>query len=282
NVARNLARLGTRVAFLGAVGGDPFGVFLRDVLAADGVDTSALLTVADVPTTLAFVHLEQGGERTFSFVRSPGADTCLRAADVPRALVAGADVLHAGSLSLTHPASSGALHHALDIAESSGVTISFDVNLRPLLWDDLSRARGEIVSVLKRSNLAKISEDELHFVLPDTAHLSVLQGARVMMQAFPSIRLLAITMGAYGSLVMARSSSGSLAEIRVPGICVAVVDTTGAGDTYCAALLHMVLRAGGLDEIIASQAALCNAANFSGKLASESVTSRGAVTISGR
>ena len=279
NVARNLARLGTASAFVGAVGDDSFGTFLRRFMAADGVDVSAMATVAGVSTSLAFVHLAPDGERSFSFVRSPGADTCLRADDVSAEMIGGTSILHVGSLSLTHETSAGALYRSLEMAEASGVMISFDVNLRPLLWDDLSRARGEIVSVLRRSHLAKLSADELDFVLAGSAELRRLENGRALMEAFPNIRLLAITLGAEGSLVMGRKPSGSLAEIRVPGTCVAVVDTTGAGDTYCAAMLHSIVSAGGLGNLLADEPALRQAAHFSGTLASESVTARGAVTI---
>lgn len=281
NVARNLARLGTPAAFVGAVGADPFGSFLRKVMVADGVDAAAMVTVAGAPTTLAFVHLAPDGERSFSFVRSPGADTKLCAGDVPHSLIAKAAALHVGSLSFTHEESSQAAWHALDVAAYANVTISCDVNLRPLLWDDLARARDAIKTLLARCQFAKLSLEELNFVLNDALDIGPLSRARRLVALFPNVGLLALTMGAEGSLVLAREESGLLQIIEVPGVIVDVVDTTGAGDTYCAAMLHRIVAAGGLRQLIAGDNALAEAARFAGALAATSVTKRGAVTIGG-
>jgi fructokinase len=157
--------------------------------------------------------------------------------------------------------------------------ISFDVNLRPLLWDDLARARREIATALTRCQLAKLSIEEVCFLLQDGNKLDAHNSGKSLLAEFPNIKLLAVTMGAEGSLVLARNPGESLREVRVPAKRMVAVDTTGAGDTYCAALLHRVLAAGGLEQVLASEATLREAANFSGNLASYSVMDRGAVTI---
>ena len=70
-------KLGGKTAFIGKVGRDSFGDFLENTLRGAGIDVSGLRRSADVHTTLAFVHLDAQGDRTFSFYRKPGADVCL-------------------------------------------------------------------------------------------------------------------------------------------------------------------------------------------------------------
>ena len=77
NLLAMLARLGHRTAFLGKVGRDAFGDMLRQRVSGVGVDVSGLRVDENIPTTLAFVHTQPGGERDFSFYRKPGADLML-------------------------------------------------------------------------------------------------------------------------------------------------------------------------------------------------------------
>ena len=101
NVLACLAKLGKRTAFIGKVGDDDFGRFLHTVLVERGISTKGLVFDSEVTTTLAFVHLQPDGERSFSFFRNPGADTRLQPEDVNEALF-DAQIFHFGSLSLTH------------------------------------------------------------------------------------------------------------------------------------------------------------------------------------
>jgi len=97
NVLACLAKLGRKTAFLGKVGADEFGRLLREVLASRGISTHGLVLEEAAQTTLAFVHLHEDGDRSFSFYRSPGADTLLRPEEVDRAQLT-ASIFHFGSL----------------------------------------------------------------------------------------------------------------------------------------------------------------------------------------
>ena len=82
NVSAALAKLGKKTAFIGKVGNDRFGMFLKDTLAGLNVNIDGLVFSQDVNTTLAFVHLDESGDRSFSFYRKPGADIMLEADEV--------------------------------------------------------------------------------------------------------------------------------------------------------------------------------------------------------
>ena len=77
NFLAALARVGAKTALLGKVGSDAFGKMLTATLQKAGIETSGLIETDDVFTTLAFVTLDETGNRAFSFARKPGADTCV-------------------------------------------------------------------------------------------------------------------------------------------------------------------------------------------------------------
>ena len=143
NVLTALARLGGRGAFLGKVGDDRFGRFLAQALTEHGVDPTGLRFSSEAPTTLAFVHLDRHGDRSFSFYRHPGADTTLTAEEVDRRLIEEGRIFHFGSLSLTDEPARGATLHAVEYARARGKIVSYDPNWRPPLWpsdEEIGRA----------------------------------------------------------------------------------------------------------------------------------------------
>ena len=87
NVLSMLSRLGRRTAFIGKVGHDMFGKMLRRTLQEEGIDDSGLVSSREVNTTLAFVQIDEHGDRDFSFYRNPGADMKLTSGEVDMALV---------------------------------------------------------------------------------------------------------------------------------------------------------------------------------------------------
>ena len=108
NVLAMAARLGGKTAFIGKVGRDAFGNFLRSVLVQNGIGSSGLAEDETVPTTLAFVQLDENGDRSFTFYRNPGADRMLTAQDVKTELIDSCRVFHFGSVSMTHDPSRSA------------------------------------------------------------------------------------------------------------------------------------------------------------------------------
>lgn len=235
NVAVGAARLGVGTSFVGRVGADPFGDHLLATLADEGVDVSLLRRDPAARTALAFVALGDGGERDFFFYRQGAADTRLEPADVDEGYLAGAHVLHVGTLSLTAEPSRSATLHALALAERHGVTRSLDPNLRLDLWPSPAAAREAVLTLLPRVNLLKLSAEELAFLVGDPG----LEAARAL--CHPGLELLCVTRGAGGVDYLARSGPAAAGATwragHVPGFSVTALDTTGAGDAFMAALL---------------------------------------------
>ena len=130
NVLACAARLGRSTAFIGKVGDDMQGRFLRSTLEKMGIDTRGLRVDERYFTTLAFVRLTKQGERSFSFARKPGADTQLEPQELDRELIAGSRVFHFGSLSLTDEPARSATWEAIETARRSGTIVAYDPNYR--------------------------------------------------------------------------------------------------------------------------------------------------------
>ena len=137
NFLAALAATGAKTALIAAVGADAFGRMLTRAVSAAGVDTRAVRETGAAFTTLAFVTLDEAGEREFSFARKPGADTRLELTEADFALIAASRCLHFGSLSLTDEPARGSTRRAVEFARQRGVLTSFDPNLRPPLWESL-------------------------------------------------------------------------------------------------------------------------------------------------
>ena len=118
NLAVAASRLGAQTAFIGKVGADAFGRYLKEVLAENKVDVSGMAVDADHPTTMAVVSVDATGERDFSFYRSANADVMLSKEDISDEALKAAKIVHFGSVSLTADPSRTA---TLDAAARAGV-----------------------------------------------------------------------------------------------------------------------------------------------------------------
>lgn len=237
NVLAMLRKLGKRCAFIGKVGRDGFGRQLAAVAADAGIDLQGLRYDPDVHTTLAIVQTLPGGDRDFSFYRKPGADANLTAADLDRELLQSCRIFHFGTLSLTGEPCRSATREAVALAKAAGAVISFDPNLRPPLWDDLEEARAQIDWGLAQCDVLKIADNELLFM---TGEEDFDKGAALLQSRYPNIRLLNVTAGAAGSHAYYGGQ-----HVFVPGCTLGgVIETTGAGDTFCACVLNFVLEHG--------------------------------------
>ena len=242
NVLAMLAKLGRSAAFIGKVGDDMFGRSLRDAAAGAGIDVSALVSDRGAHTTLAFVRTLHGGDRDFSFYRDPGADMLLREDELPEDLLRRTRIFHFGSLSMTHEGVRAATKRAVSAAREGGALISFDPNLRPPLWRCPEEAKEQIAWGLANCDVLKIADNELEFMTGET---DIDAGAAILRQEYPGLRVLNVTAGAGGSY-----SFFDGGRVYVPAFLLGgTVDTTGAGDTFCACVLHFVLEYGpdGLD-----------------------------------
>jgi len=237
NVLAMLRKLDRQCAFVGKVGNDMFGHQLKAVAEEAGIDMSALRMDDAVHTTLAFVKTDAFGDRDFSFYRNPGADMMLTEDELPLDMLRDTRVFHFGTLSMTHEAVRQATKAAVLAAKEAGAIISFDPNLRPPLWESLNEAKAQMLWGLGQADVVKIADNEIEFLTGTTDYE---KGATILRERFPSIRLLNVTAGANGSYAFCGDK-----KIFVPSFLLGgTIETTGAGDTFCASVLNFVLERG--------------------------------------
>ena len=238
NVLAMLRKTGKSCAFVGKVGDDMFGKLLRDTIEEAGINADNLIMDAYIPTTLAFVKTFANGDRDFSFYRKPGADMMLTAEELPPEIIENAKIFHFGTLSMTHPGIRAATVKAIELAKQGSALISFDPNLRPPLWDDLEEARKQIAWGLGKCDILKIADNELLFM---TGEKDFVKGAAILHAQYPNIKVLNVTAGADGSY----SFYGEDEPVFVPSFQLGgTIETTGAGDTFCASVLNFILENG--------------------------------------
>jgi fructokinase len=231
-----LTKLGKKTAYIGKVGDDFLGRHLKEVVETVGIDTRNLLLDDQVHTTLAFVHTYPDGDRDFSFYRNPGADMNLRAEEVNEELIAQSKVFHFGSLSMTHPGVREATKKALRIAKEQGCLISYDPNLRPPLWNTLEEAKEQIAFGMTQCDIMKISDNEIQWF---TGEEDFDAGIRILQETY-HIPLILLSMGRDGS----RAYYRDLRVEAAPFLQKNTIETTGAGDTFCACVINYVLEHG--------------------------------------
>lgn len=236
NVLAMLQKLGKKTAFIGKVGDDFLGRHLRDVVESVGINTENMLFDEKVHTTLAFVHTYEDGDRDFSFYRNPGADITLSADEVKRELIADTKLFHFGSLSMTHEGVREATRVAIEAAKESGCLVSFDPNLREPLWETLDEAKEQIAYGMSKCDILKISDNEIQWF---TGREDYTEGVKVLRESY-DIPLILVTMGREGS----RAYYGDMMVEVTPFLMENTIETTGAGDTFCACMLNYVLEHG--------------------------------------
>jgi fructokinase len=243
NVLAMLQKLGRKTAFIGKLGDDLFGHRLLETIGGLGIETRGVVFDPEVRTTLAFVGTDSAGERSFAFYRNPGADMMLGWDEVDQTLIRDARLFHFGTLSTTHQAAREATYAAVSSAMENCCLLSFDPNLRPRLWDDLAEAKTQMIWGCGKCDVLKISDDEAEFL---TGERDAETAAKDIKRRFPNIRLLFLTSGWQGSAVLYDGL-----YVSAPAFTAAeTIDTTGAGDTFCACVIDSVLREGldGYDE----------------------------------
>jgi fructokinase len=232
NVAVALRRLGLATGFIGKVGDDPFGRYLREVLRQQQLDLRLFGLTREALTRLAFVTNDSNEQQRFLFYGRPGADVLLSPDDIQESYMRQAQVFHFGSISLIEEPSRSATLAAIGFARKHGLIISFDPNLRPALWPSLRRARQEILKVMRSCHLLKMNHSEWNFLFPGRQFEESLTSLKKK-----GIRLTAITLGADGAMLASDNE-----WVKVKGIRVKAVDSTGAGDGFMAGLLYKILQ----------------------------------------
>lgn len=231
NVAVALQRLGLSAGFISKVGDDPFGQYLRQALEKDGVDTRGLLIDPQARTTAVFVAVWDDGHKDLCFYRNPGADMQLRPGEIAPGWFDGARCFHFGSIAFIHEPVASAQRRAIEIAREKGLMITYDPNYRPTLWPDAEQAAAVIRDSFRYCHMAKISQEEW---LVATGCNDLRAGIDAVL--CEGVELVVVSRGGEGALV----SNGDYL-IEMPPYNVEVVETTGAGDGFMAAMITQLL-----------------------------------------
>ncbi len=267
NVAVAAARLGAHTAFMGKAGKDMHGEFLRSVLQREKVDTKGLLLDEDYFTTLAFVEVNESGERTFSFARKPGADTKIQKEEVDVDVLDRTNIFHVGSLSLTDQPARDTTFYAVKRAKNKGSVISYDPNYRASLWPDEKTAKKHMRSLVPYVDLMKISDEETELL---TDHRDVREAAKILYEQ--GVKVVAVTLGGEGAYIYSKDGG-----CVVPGFSVKqIADTNGAGDSFWGGFLYKISTSEKqLDELTKED--LKEFARFGNAVASLCVEKKGAI-----
>ena len=268
NMLSMIQKLGGTTAFIGKVGKDMFGRQLRQAVESVGIDTRNLMEDEEIHTTLAFVHTFPDGDRDFSFYRNPGADMMLTKEEIQEDLIRNSKVFHFGTLSSTHEGVREATRYAIDVAKEAGCLVSFDPNLRPPLWKTLEDARKEIEYGLSKTDILKISDNEVEFLCGISDYD---EGAKMLIEKY-NIPFVCVTLGKDGSRAYYKGM-----RVEVPGFVQKnTIETTGAGDTFCGCMLHYIIQHG-LEDL--TEENLRELLTFANAAASVITTRKGALAV---
>lgn len=225
-----IARNGLKTGFLGRLGNDDFGKLLKNTLEQDNVEVLCPELTDEAVTTLAFVTLYEGGERSFTFVRKPGADILLDKSDVKEEMIQNTKILHAGSVGMSANPSRDTHFYAMDLAKKNGKMVSFDVNYRNAIWS-YEEAKAVVDQVLPYVDLLKVSDEELDFVGGE-------ENIPAVMEKY-GITVVIETLGSKGAKYFFAGNTGV-----IEGHKVKAVDATGAGDAFWGGFLSKLLMSG--------------------------------------
>ena len=236
NVLAMLTKLGHKTAFIGKVGNDFFGKQLEDAIKEIGINVTGLRKDDKVHTTLALVHTYPDGDRDFSFYRDPGADMMLTEEEIPEELILETRIFHFGTLSMTHEKVRRATKKAVAIAKQAGAIISFDPNIREPLWNSMDEAREQVLYGLGQCHILKISDNEIQWLTGKNDYTEAVNGSGRNMISRLSWYLWE------KKAVELIIRTGWLK--KAPFINENTIETTGAGDTFCACVLHYICKHG--------------------------------------
>ncbi|MGI6002927.1 MAG: carbohydrate kinase family protein [Lachnospiraceae bacterium] len=266
NVAAATARLGGRTAFIGKVGTDLLGTYLKEVMEKYNVDVSGLVMDGNYFTTMSFVKLAPDGERVFSFARKLGADTQIRKEELNGDILDNTKIFATGSLALTDEPARSTCFAAVQEAKDHGSIIAYDPNYRASLWPDEKTAVQHMRSMIPYVDIMKISDEE---TLLMTDHQDPAEAAKVLFDE--GVKVVAVTLDKEGAYVCTKEGGAA-----VPAFKANAVDATGAGDSFWGSFLLQVAQSGKKPEDISLDDAI-SFARFANAAASISVENYGGI-----
>ena len=268
NVAAAVVKLGGAASFCGKVGSDAFGHYLVEEMSHHGIDCTKVVMDKELPTTLAFVSLKEGGERDFEFFR--GADGALRTDEIPSTVIDEYDIFHFGSATgLLDGEFKSAYMGLLMQAKSKGKFTSFDPNFRDLLWKDgVDAFISRVKECLPYVDLIKMSEEEAELIFSTRDKTRTAEKVHAA-----GIRCMTITCGDKGTYVSVIGNNG----VTVPSINIKSIDSTGAGDAFVGAMLYKLSQSGIAENVLTNEKQMQEFTEFSNKVGAITCTKLGAM-----
>ena len=229
NVATALVKLGASAEFVGAVGKDSFGKFLIETLNRYEVGTSHVIEDPNLGTTIAYVSIDEDGERDFEFMR--GADGNLSPEQINFEAFNDCKIIHLGSATALLGAQLYDVYQAfIKFANQNDKFISFDPNYRDALYHDKKELFvNHCKEVIKHVDLIKVSEEEGQIITGESDHNQMIAALHDL-----GAKIVTLTLGKEGSLVSIENT------YKVESIPVKMIDSTGAGDAFIGALLSQI------------------------------------------
>ncbi|HHW4679979.1 MAG TPA: carbohydrate kinase family protein [Xylella taiwanensis] len=274
NVAVAVAKLGGAVQFLGMLGSDMFGDFLFDSFAKAGVMTDGIVRTGAAKTALAFVALDAHGERSFSFYRPPAADLLFRAEHFQEASFSAALIFHVCSNSMTDVDIAEVTFEGMRRAQVAGAIVSFDLNLRPMLWPDGENPASRLWEGLSLADVVKLSREELDYL----ASTLVADANAVIQRLWQGRAQLLLVTDAGGPVHWyTRTRVGQLPTFRVQ-----VQDSNAAGDAFVGGMLYKFAQqldsAAALADFCDAPELIVSTLRFAAAVGALAVTRHGAFT----
>ena len=232
NVCASVATLGGEAFFMGQVGNDSFGDYLVEKLQSLNIDTS--MVVHGGNTSMAFVSIDEDGERDFTFLRDSDGNYDFR--NIKTNMITKNDICHFGSATglLNGTTLKKTYMNFLYFAKEHHAFRTFDPNYRDTLLPDseLDRYKKDCITFISKSHVVKMSVEELH-ILTDCD--DYVEGARIIHELGAPVVI--VTLGEKGSYIQVREDTA-----LIPTIKVNQVDSTGAGDAFMGAILYQLSK----------------------------------------
>ncbi|NTZ52154.1 sugar kinase [Citrobacter gillenii] len=245
NVATGLARLGLKVGWVSRVGHDSFGRFIIKSLEKEGIDAQGVTQDGRYATGFQLKSkVENGTDPIVEYFRKGSAASHLGMEDYHEAYFSSARHLHLSGVAAALSASSyELLAHTARTMKAQGKTISFDPNLRPVLWN----SEAEMVEKLNRLAF------QADWVLPGLKEGMILTGQQTPegiadFYLRHGAKAVIVKTGADGAWYKtANGEQGCVAPVKVDN----VVDTVGAGDGFAVGVISALLEGHSLHQAVA-------------------------------
>lgn len=233
NVCACISKLGGTGCYLGKLSEDIFSRFLLKNMQKWGVNTDYTIIDKNYQTALAFVSLDENGDREFNFYRKQSCDLMLDKSEIPDNILQKGDILHFCSVGLVESPSKYAHLKAIDLAKQNNCIVSFDVNVRERLWDNIDNCVNTIKEFLAFADIVKVTDEELVLLTKQTDET---KGVKQLFKLAKNSKLLVLTKGSEGAVVYDRNGNNYFSKAAN----VNVVDTTGAGDCFIGCLFYKI------------------------------------------